>query len=87
MRRERRDKTSKAVAQPAPQPHRHGANRRRENLPGLCVGRPSLQAGLHRPLFHFKTAELLAEIKFAKVDGSFPKLRKQLATFDLILLD
>ena len=22
-----------------------------KNLPGLCVGRPSLQAGLHRPLF------------------------------------
>ena len=42
---------SGAVAQPAPQPHRHGANRRRENLPGLCVGRPSLQAGLHRPLY------------------------------------
>lgn len=36
---------------------------------------------------YFKTAELLAELKFAKVDGSFPKLRKQLATFDLILLD
>ena len=34
-----------------------------------------------------KTADLLAELKFAKVDGSFPKLRKQLAAFDLILLD
>jgi DNA replication protein DnaC len=36
---------------------------------------------------YFKTAELLADIKFAKVDGSFPKLRKQLAAFDLIVLD
>jgi DNA replication protein DnaC len=26
-------------------------------------------------------------LKFAKVDGSFPKLRKQLAAFDLIILD
>jgi len=36
---------------------------------------------------YFKTAELLSELKFAKVDGSFPKLRKQLAAFDLIILD
>jgi len=36
---------------------------------------------------YFKTAELLAELKFAKVDGSFPRLRKQLAAFELIILD
>lgn len=36
---------------------------------------------------YFKTADLLAELKLAKVDGSFPKLRKHLATFDLIVLD
>ena len=74
------------MAQPAPQPHRHGANRRRENPSWpLCWPTIFCKAGLHRPLF--QNRELLAEIKFAKVDGSFPKLRKQLATFDLILLD
>ena len=36
---------------------------------------------------YFKTAELLAQLKMAKLDGSFPKLRRQLAAFDLILLD
>lgn len=36
---------------------------------------------------YFKTAELLSELKFAKVDGSFPKVRKQLASFELIILD
>lgn len=36
---------------------------------------------------YFKTADLLAELKLAKVDGSFPKLRKQLASFDLLVLD
>ncbi len=36
---------------------------------------------------YFKTADLLSELKLAKVDGSFPKLRKHLATFDLIILD
>jgi len=36
---------------------------------------------------YFKTAELLSELKCAKLDGSFPKLRKQLAAFDLIILD
>lgn len=36
---------------------------------------------------YLKTAELLSELKLAKVDGSFPKLRKQLAAFDLIVLD
>ncbi|MBC6456155.1 MAG: ATP-binding protein [Hormoscilla sp. SP5CHS1] len=36
---------------------------------------------------YFKTAALLSELKFAKVDGSFPKLRKQLASFELIILD
>jgi DNA replication protein DnaC len=34
-----------------------------------------------------KTAELICQIKFARVDGSFPKLRKQLASFDLLMLD
>ena len=36
---------------------------------------------------YLKTADLLSELKFAKVDGSFPKLRKHLATFALIILD
>ncbi|MEO1148789.1 MAG: IS21-like element helper ATPase IstB [Cyanobacteria bacterium J06638_22] len=36
---------------------------------------------------YFKTANLIAELKFAKADGSFPKFRKQLATFNLLILD
>jgi len=36
---------------------------------------------------YLKTATLLMELQLAKVDGSFPKLRKYLASFDLILLD
>lgn len=36
---------------------------------------------------YVKTANLLLEIQFAKADGSFPKLRKQLAGFDLLILD
>jgi len=36
---------------------------------------------------YVKTAELISELKFAKADGSFPKLRKQLAAFDLVILD
>jgi DNA replication protein DnaC len=36
---------------------------------------------------YLKTAELICELKFAKADGSFPKLRKQLAAFDLVILD
>lgn len=36
---------------------------------------------------YFKTAELIRELKLAKVDGSFLKLRKQLAAFDLIIID
>lgn len=36
---------------------------------------------------YFKTAELLCQLKMAKVDGSFPKLRKQLAAFELVILD
>ena len=36
---------------------------------------------------YFKTANLIAELKFAKADGSFPKFRKQLAAFDLLILD
>jgi DNA replication protein DnaC len=34
-----------------------------------------------------KTAQLLLDIRFAKADGSFPKLRQQLKTFDLLILD
>lgn len=36
---------------------------------------------------YFKTAELIYELKMAKADGSFPKLRKRLAGFDLLILD
>lgn len=36
---------------------------------------------------YFKTSELIAELTLAKVDGSFSKLRKQLAAFDLLILD
>jgi DNA replication protein DnaC len=36
---------------------------------------------------YFKTADLIAELKLAKLDGSFSKLRKQLATFELLILD
>lgn len=36
---------------------------------------------------YVKTANLLLEIRFAKADGAFPKLRKQLASFDLLILD
>ena len=36
---------------------------------------------------YFKTAELISELKLAKADGSFPKFRKRLATFDIIILD
>jgi DNA replication protein DnaC len=34
-----------------------------------------------------KTAQLLLDIRFAKADGSFPKLRQQLKAFDLLILD
>lgn len=36
---------------------------------------------------YLKTAELVTELKLAKADGSFPRLRKRLAGFDLIVLD
>ncbi len=36
---------------------------------------------------YYKTHELLRELKLAKADGSFPKLRKQLANFQLLILD
>ena len=36
---------------------------------------------------YLKTAELVGELKLAKADGSFPKLRKRLAAFDLVILD
>lgn len=36
---------------------------------------------------YLKTAELVTELKLAKADGSFPRLRKRLAGFDLVILD
>jgi DNA replication protein DnaC len=36
---------------------------------------------------YFRTADLLLELKLAKADGSFPKWKRQLATFSLLLLD
>lgn len=36
---------------------------------------------------YLKTAELVTELKLARADGSFPRLRKRLASFDLIILD
>lgn len=40
-----------------------------------------------RTVRYFKTAQLIAQLKMAKVDGSFPKLKKQLGAFELIILD
>jgi DNA replication protein DnaC len=39
------------------------------------------------PVRYLKTAELVSELKLAKADGSFPRLRKRLAAFELIILD
>jgi DNA replication protein DnaC len=39
------------------------------------------------PVRYLKTAELVLELKLAKADGSFPRLRKRLAAFELIILD
>ncbi len=36
---------------------------------------------------YFRTVDLLLELKLAKVDGSFPKFQRQLATFGLLILD
>lgn len=36
---------------------------------------------------YIKTAELVTELKLAKADGSFPRLRKRLASFELVILD
>jgi len=36
---------------------------------------------------YIKTAELVMELKLAKADGSFPRLRKRLAGFELVILD
>ena len=36
---------------------------------------------------YLKTAELVLELKLAKADGSFPRLHKRLAGFELIILD
>lgn len=36
---------------------------------------------------YLKTADLVLELKLAKADGSFPRLRKRLASFELIILD
>ena len=39
------------------------------------------------PVRYFKTHELLVELQLAKADGSFPKLRRQLNRFELIIFD
>jgi DNA replication protein DnaC len=67
---------SGAVAQPAPQPYRHGANRCGKTFLACVLADHLCKQGY--TVRYFKTAELLADIKFAKVDGSFPKLRKHL---------
>ncbi|MGF1604029.1 MAG: IS21-like element helper ATPase IstB [Thermosynechococcaceae cyanobacterium] len=36
---------------------------------------------------YIKTADLILQLKLAKGDGSYPKLRKQLAAYDLLVLD
>lgn len=36
---------------------------------------------------YVKTADLILELKLAKGDGSYPKLRKQLAAYDLMVFD
>ncbi|MGG6266040.1 ATP-binding protein [Leptolyngbya sp. AN10] len=36
---------------------------------------------------YFKCADLLMELKFAKVDGSFRRLQQQIAAFELLILD
>lgn len=36
---------------------------------------------------YLKTAELIGQLQLSKLDGSFAKLRKQLASFDLVILD
>jgi DNA replication protein DnaC len=36
---------------------------------------------------YFRTADLLLELKLTKADGSFPKWKRQLATFSLLILD
>lgn len=36
---------------------------------------------------YIKTADLILQLKLSKGDGSYPKLRKQLATYDLLVLD
>ena len=36
---------------------------------------------------YIKTADLVLELKLSKGDGSYPKLRKQLAAYDLLVLD
>jgi DNA replication protein DnaC len=36
---------------------------------------------------YLKTAELISDLTLAKADGSFPKVRKQLAAFNLVILD
>lgn len=36
---------------------------------------------------YWRSSDLLLELNLAKVDGSFPKLQRQLATLDLLILD
>jgi len=43
--------------------------------------------GNAHPIRYFKTHELLVELQLAKADGSFPKLRRQLNRFELIIFD
>ncbi len=42
---------------------------------------------LGHPVRYFKTHELLVELQLTKADGSFPKFRKQLNRFELIVFD
>jgi DNA replication protein DnaC len=36
---------------------------------------------------YFKTADLILHLKLSKADGSYPRLRRQLASYDLLVLD
>lgn len=58
------------------------------------VGKSFLSCVLAQHLCHqghtvryVKTADLVLELKLSRADGSYPKLRKQLAAYDLLVLD
>lgn len=58
------------------------------------IGKTFLASSLATHLCHighsvcyFKTHDLLSELKLAKADGSFPKLRKRLEGFEMLILD